>query len=83
MVNNDGGQYLSLSLVYNELIDLMKMGILDRSKPPKSRHFGYYVMTLDLGGSISLPNPSEINDPIYKGAPVEIINPLSGQTEEI
>jgi hypothetical protein len=82
-VNNDGGKDLSLSIVNNELVELMDMGILDRSKPPKSRHFGYYVMTLDLGGSISLPSPSEINDPVFIGAPVDVVNPLTGQTEKI
>ena len=83
MVNNDGGQYLSLSIVNNELIDLMKMGIVDRSKPQKSRHFGYYVMTLNSGKAISLPPPSEINDPIYEGKPVSVMNPLTGKTEKI
>jgi hypothetical protein len=82
-VNNDGGKDLSLSIVNNELVELMDMGILDRSKPPKSRHFGYYVMTLDLGGSISLPNPSDISDPVFIGAPVDVVNPLTGQTEKI
>jgi len=82
-VNKDGGQYLSLSTVNNELIELMKMGILDRSKPPKSRHFGYYVMTLNVGGAISLPSSSDIVDPVYKGKPVEVINPLTGQVEKI
>jgi hypothetical protein len=83
VVNNDGGQYLSLSTVNNELIELMKMGIIDRSKPPQSRHFGYYVMTLNVGGAIPLPPPSDIEDPFYKGKPVEIINPLTGQVEKI
>jgi hypothetical protein len=83
IVNKDGGQYLSLSTVNSELIELMKMGIIDRSKPPKSRHFGYYVMTLNVGGAIPLPSPSDIHDPIYKGKPVEVINPLTGQVEKI
>ena len=83
MVNNDGGQYLSLSIVNNELIDLMKMGIVDRSKPQKSRHFGYYVMALNSGNAISLPPPSEINDPIYDGKPINVMNPLTGQAEKI
>jgi hypothetical protein len=83
IVNNDGGQYLSLSTVNNELVELMKMGIVDRSKPPKSRHFGYYVMTLNVGGAIPLPSPSEIEDPVFKGKPVEVINPLTGQVEKI
>lgn len=83
LVNSDGGQYLSLSIVNNELMELIKMGIIDRSKPQKSRHFKYYAMTLNSGGAISLPPPSEINDPIYEGKPVDVINPLTGQAEKI
>ena len=82
-VNQDGGKALSLSIVNNELVDLMDMGLLDRSKPAKSRHFGYYVMTLDLGKAMTLPNPSDIKDPLYKGEPVEVINPLTGHVEKI
>jgi hypothetical protein len=82
-VHKDGGQSLSFSTVNNELIELMKMGIIDRSKPPKSRNFGYYVMTLNVGGAIALPSPSDIDDPIYNGKPVEVINPLTGQVEKI
>jgi len=82
-VNKDGGKALSLSIVNNELVDLMDLGLLDRSKPAKSRHFGYYVMTLDLGKAITLPNPSDINDPLYKNAPVEVINPITGQADKI
>ena len=83
IVNTNGGEQMSLSTVSNELIELLKMGIIERSKPPKSRHFGYYVMTLDVGGAIALPSPSDIQDPIYKGALVEVINPLTGQVEKI
>jgi len=82
-VNKDGAKALSLSIVNNELVELMDMGLVDRSKPAKSRHFGYYVMTLDLGKVINLPNPSDINDPLYKGEMVEVINPLTGQAEKI
>ena len=82
-VNKDVGKYLSLSIVNNELVDLVDIGILERSKIPKTRHYGYYVMKLNLDSAIVLPSPSEINDPIYKDASVEIINPLTGQTEKI
>jgi hypothetical protein len=82
-VNKDGGKALSLSIVNNDLVDLMDMGLVDRSKPAKSRHFGYYVMTLDLGKTITLPDPSDINDPLYKGEPVEVINPITGQADKI
>ena len=82
-VNNDGGKFLSLSIINNELVDLVNMGILGRSKPPKSRQYGYYIMNLNLGSSIALPNCSEIDDPIYRGTPVKVINPLTGQTETI
>ena len=82
-VNKEGGKALSLSIVNNELVELMDMGLIDRSKPTKSRHFGYYAMTLDLGKAITLPDPSDITEPSYKGEPVEVINPLTGETEKI
>jgi hypothetical protein len=82
-VNKAGSIYMSPSTVNNVLVDLVEMEFLDRSKPPRSRHYGYYVMMLNLDSPIVLPHPSEINDPIYKGKPVEVINPLTGQTDKI
>jgi hypothetical protein len=40
-------------------------------------------MTLNVGGAIALPSPSDIDDPIYNGKPVKVINPLTGQVEKI
>jgi len=82
-INKDGGEYLSLSTINNELSELMQIGVIDRAKPPKSKHFGYFVMALYWDEAVKFPHPSEINDPIYKGEPVEVINPLTGQTEKI
>jgi hypothetical protein len=59
------------------------MGILGRAKPPKSRHFGYFVMSQNTGDVIHLPQPSEIKDPVYEGQSIEVVNPVSGQSEKI
>jgi len=82
-VNNDGDSFLSLSIVNNELIDLVSMGILGRSKPPKSRFYSYYIMMLNLDCSIALPSPSEIDDPQLQCQPVEVLNPITGEVEII
>jgi hypothetical protein len=83
ILNKDGGEYVSLSTVNNELQYLLKVGIVDRKKPPKQNQYRYYILTLDAGQYLTLPHPSEINDPIYQGKPVEVVNPLTGAVEKI
>ena len=82
-LNKEGGEYVSLSTVNNELQYLLKVGIIDRKKPPKQNQYRYYILTLDAGQYLTLPHPSEINDPIYQGKPVEVVNPLTGAVEKI
>ncbi len=82
-LNKEGGEYVSLSTVNNELQYLLKVGIVDRKKPSKSNQYRYYILTLDAGQYLALPHPSEINDPIYQGKPVEVVNPLTGAVEKI
>jgi len=82
-LNKEGGEYVSLSTVNNELQYLLKVGIVDRKKPSKSNQYRYYVLTLDAGQYLALPHPSEILDPIYQGKPVEVVNPLTGAVEKI
>lgn len=82
-LNKEGGEYVSLSTVNNELQYLLKVGIVDRKKPPKQNQYRYYILTLDAGQYLTLPHPSEIMDPIYQGKPVEVINPLTGAVEKV
>jgi DNA-binding HxlR family transcriptional regulator len=82
-LNKEGGEYMSLSTVNNELQYLLKAGIVDRKKPPKTNQYKYYILTLDAGQYLALPHPSEIKDPIYQGKPVEVVNPLTDAVEKI
>jgi hypothetical protein len=83
IINKRGGECYSLSSVSNDLLSLYEMGILDRAKPPKSRAFGYYIMGMNLDDAIRLPEPAEIQDPIYQGQEVSVVNPITGQIEKI
>jgi len=82
-INKNGGPLVSLTGVYNELVSLMKMGLVAREKPPKSRHFGYYVTTLSIDKDVVLPHPSNINDDSQPAQSVEIVNPITGMKEKI
>ena len=82
-LNKEGGEYVSLSTVNNELQYLLKVGIIDRKKPPKQNQYRYYILTLDAGQYLALPHPSEIVDPVYQGKTVEVVNPLTGAVEKV
>ena len=80
---NNGSYDFSFSSVSNDLVALLEMGVLERAKPPKSRFYGYYVMTTALSDAIHLPASETIQDPVYQGKPVTVVNPLTGQVETI
>jgi len=82
IINKDHNHF-SLSSVSNDLVDLLKMGMLERAKPPKSRFFGYYITTLTLSDSIQLPTPETIIDPIYEGKVIDIVNPFTDKVDQI
>lgn len=82
-INRDGGDFVSLSTVNNELQYLLRAGIIDRKKPPKSNQYKYFILTLEAGQSLTLPHPSSIIDPVYQGKPVEVVNPLTDAVEKI
>ena len=79
---NNGSIEFSLSTVSNDLVALLEMGVLERAKPPKSRFFGYYIMATTLSDAIQLPASETIQDPIYEGKTVTVVNPLTGQVEK-
>ena len=78
---NKSGSY-PLSTVSKDLVDLLAMGILERAKPPKW-HFGYYIVTMALKDAIELPAPETIQDPVYEGKSVAVVNPFTGKVENI
>jgi hypothetical protein len=81
LINKDGNY--PFSTVSKDLVDLLGKGLLERAKPPKSRHFGYHIVTMALNGAIQLPTPVTIQDPVYEGKSVSVVNPLTGQVEKI
>jgi DNA-binding transcriptional ArsR family regulator len=80
---NRGGYDYSLSSVSNDLVALLEMGVIERAKPPKNRFFGYYVVTTTLSDAIQLPAPETIQDPVYQGNTVDVINPFTGEVDRI
>jgi len=82
MINN-GSYDFSFSSVSNDLVAFFEMGVLERAKPPKSRFFGYYVLTKVLSDAIQLPASETVQDPVYQGKTVDVVNPFTGQVEKI
>lgn len=80
---NRGGHDYSLSSVSNDLVALLEMGVIERAKPPKSRFFGSYVVTNTLSDAIQLPAPETIQDPVYEGNAVDVVNPFTGEVDRI
>lgn len=80
---NKGDDDFSLSSVSNDLVDLVKMGVLERRKPPKNRFFGYYITTPTLSNAIQLPTPETIIDPVYQGKKIDIVNPYTDKIDRI
>lgn len=78
-VNKDSAAPLSLTTVYNELMSLMKIGLLGRGKPPKRSNFGYYVTKLSVDEELPMLHPSEVADGVLDGQTIEIINPVTGE----
>lgn len=80
---NKSSEYVSLSTVTNELHELVRKGCIERHKKSKGKTQGYFVLSFDPDRYIILPKPSDIDDPLFKGKPVEVINPLTGEIEKI
>ncbi|MEI7637910.1 MAG: hypothetical protein WCJ37_11435 [Syntrophus sp. (in: bacteria)] len=83
MLNKRGTEEVSQSTIYNELQYLMKEGLVAEGKYPKSSQKGYYVTTFQAGQKIQLPHPSEIICSTFEGEKVQVVNPLTGETETI
>ena len=80
---NTAGVTYSMSSVNEDLANLLKLKVLERDKPTKSRHFGYYVLTMNLEDTLALPAAETIKDPVYNEKPVFVVNPITGQVEKI
>ena len=74
---------MSLTTVNNELIGLCKMGVVGREKVRSRRQYGYFVMTLDVEKSLTLPPVSQNRRSGLQGKQVNVVNPITGQIEKI
>jgi len=84
LVNKEDDTKLSPSTIYYELKTLERKGVIEYKKLPGVKNkFGYYVLTLEAGNTVILPKPSTIIDPILKGEKVKVMNPVTGEVEEI
>jgi hypothetical protein len=82
-INKSSAEFYSLSTISNELMELLKMGLLERAKPKKQNFYGYFVTTVSPNGVVSLPAPSQIEDTVYKDKSITIVNPITGQVEKV
>lgn len=83
-VNKDGGEEIgSTSTVYNDLQELVRKEVIKNAKDPNGRQHGYYVTTWELSDTISLPDPSLIEDPATGMDIIKVKNPITGMVEEI
>ncbi len=81
-VNHDGGVHFRT--VDREIEALLEQRLItgkqDKGDPDGVR---YRVRTLDLSPRTILPHPSEIQDPMFNGEPVTVLDIFTGESETI
>jgi len=82
LVNQPGAGSISEATLNNELDALVKAGKIVRIQIPKNKYI-YRVNTWDSAKYVELPHPKDIEDPIYKGQTVKVVDPLTNLVEEI
>jgi hypothetical protein len=84
-LEKDGGEPVgSTSTVRREVKELVDEGEIQEGKypAPKNKN-GYFVTSFDSEDTVSLPHPSEIEDPFLGKAKIKIQNPITGKIEEV
>jgi hypothetical protein len=84
-VNKDGGEKIpNTQTIGRDLREMKdKKLINDKNIPGSKNRPGYYVTTFDIGGTVPLPHPLEIEDPVLGKAKIRIQNPITGEIDEI
>lgn len=78
------GEQISLPTLANDLKQLIRLNWVEERKDSRNPNETVYgITTLNLETGTSLPHPSEIADPIYNKAEVQVVNPLTGEVEII
>jgi len=78
-LNNNSIDILSLLVIEKGLYSLNKMEFIAAKRIEKSRNYGYYIIVPEANGSIKLPHPSQISDPVFKSQSIKVMNPLTGE----
>lgn len=76
-------KFLSMPIIVNILNSLIALGIISKTKLPKSTEYGYFVNQTSIMEHIEFQNPSLINDTRFGSAPVKVVNQLNMEIETI
>ena len=82
-VNNGSEPIIAMATIYKDLMAMVYNGILARAKPPKTNHYGYFVMQLNMDQSMVIPEPSKIKLSDAEKEVVDIINPITAEQVKI
>jgi hypothetical protein len=84
LINQDGEEEIGKTgTVYSVLQNLEEKGVIKNAKDPNGRRHGFHITAWELSDTISLPQPSLIEDPVTGMDPIKVRNPISGEIEEI
>ncbi len=83
-VNCGGEDELSQSGINESIQQLLEKQIIDKKKDSAmKRRLVYAINQLATASKIEFPHPSDIEDPVYRGKTVLVVNPLTGDVEKI
>ena len=82
-VNKTSSEIVTFPVIDKELSSIKKMGLVETQRLEKSYKYGYYIVVPEANGSINLPNPSQIIDPLLCNQRVKVKNPLTGEIDII
>lgn len=81
-INSDSGEEISSATLYKDMQELIKVGFIGEGKYSGINKKGYYVTATEIVDTIELPHPSDIDDHMFNGK-IKIVNPLTGEGEEV
>jgi hypothetical protein len=82
-IKSDWAEEIPESTLNMELNALIKGNYIESRKASTTKRNIYAVTTFDLDSIIDLPDPSEIIDPIYNGESIAVVNPITGDVENV
>lgn len=79
---NDGGPEVSESTLWKNIHEVIKFNFIGEGKISGTSRKGYFIKFMDIDDTIELPHPSNIYDGM-NNKKIKIINPFSGEVDEI